>query len=362
MRRRQSPSRPHLSCGLTAIRSALSSSFGARSEWTLQIPARGPRGVTLQFEVSQLYRPANGDLPRGALFRQIALAPVGRWWPPLPSVVDAALVGAALGGSFALVELPLVGAMLGLLLGGVVSALVGHHGVAAVTSWDVPGIGVAYFALGVSAVLAAWRRYGLPDVWRDIGQYLVVSWAMLWFNLLFWLNPETPAGDLTFHLHRLQYALSGHYFFTEGTPGGVSPYAIGLYVIAGLFQQATPFWSVRERTSRDRGARRGARRLSDRVCGATRMAGARDGADGAADDLRGVRGVSGARHRIHDQRLRAADGGRGSGLAGTRLAGYCWRVRAAVDDHRVPVAHGHVHHVGRNSDHMRRGAGADARA
>ena len=211
-------------------------------EWTLQIPARGPKGVTLEFEVSQLYRPANGDLPRGALFRQISLAPVGRWWPPLRSVVDAALVGAALGGAFALVELPLVGAMLGLLLGGVVSALVGHHGVAAVTPWDVQGIRAAYYALGLSAVVAAWRRFGLPDVWRDIGQYLVVSLAMLWFNLLFWLNPETPAGDLTFHVHRLQYALSGHYFFTEGTPGGVSPYAIGLYVIAGLFQQATPFW------------------------------------------------------------------------------------------------------------------------
>jgi hypothetical protein len=36
--------------------------------------------------------------------------------------------------------------------------------------------------------------------------------------------------------------MSGDYFFTEGTPGGWAPYAIGFYVIAGWFRQPTLFW------------------------------------------------------------------------------------------------------------------------
>ena len=210
-------------------------------EWTLQIPARG-HGLTLEFQVPSLYSPANGDFARGAQFRQISLTPVGRWWPPFPAIVDAVLVGGALGGAFALVEVPVAGAVLGLLLGAIVSAVVGHRGIAAVTPWDLPALWAAAAALGASIVMSAISRDWRPDIRRDLGQYLVVSCAMLWFNLLFWLNPETAAGDLTFHLHRFQSVLSGQFFFTEGTPGGVAPYAVGLYVIASLFERATPFW------------------------------------------------------------------------------------------------------------------------
>ncbi len=211
-------------------------------EWSLQVPARGRDGLMLEFEVSGLYRPANGDLPRGALFRQIALTPVGRWRPPTQVLVDAAIVGTALGAAFALVELPLVASALGLLLGAIVSAGVRYRGAAALTGWAGPAVWAAIAALVVAVLVVALRPGGRSDVRRDAGAYLVVSCAMLWFNLLFWLNPETAAGDLIFHVHRFQEVLGGRYFFTEGTPGGVSPYAIGLYVIARFFQQATPFW------------------------------------------------------------------------------------------------------------------------
>jgi hypothetical protein len=48
---------------------------------------------------------------------------------------------------------------------------------------------------------------------------------------------------LIFHVNRfVQRVMKGDYFFTEGTPGGWAPYAIGFYVIAGWFRQPTLFW------------------------------------------------------------------------------------------------------------------------
>jgi len=216
--------------------------------WTMTVPSRRRNGVTLTLTVSDLYRANPGDLPRGALIRRLTLASSGWWWPPLAGLLTAAAVGAALGAAFGLVGLPRRAAIVGLLIGAIVSARVGDHGVAAVTPWNTPATGAALAALAGAGLfrLVDWiRRTRAPDsvpLVLDLGQYFVVSCALLWFNLLFWLNPETPAGDLIFHVNRFRRVINGDYFFTEGTPGGWAPYAIGFYVIAGWFRQPTLFW------------------------------------------------------------------------------------------------------------------------
>jgi hypothetical protein len=214
--------------------------------WTMTIPARRRDGLRLTLEVPDLYRANPRDIPRGALIKQLMLDSTGWWWPPIPVLVTAGVVGAALGAAFGLVGLPILAAILGLLVGGVVSAVVGHQGVAAVTAWNAPATTSAVAAFAGSVLFRLVHRLRsnrVPEsLALDVGQYFVVSCALLWFNLLFWLNPETPAGDLIFHVNRFHRAMSGTYFFTEGTPGGWSPYAVGLYVIAGWFRQPTLFW------------------------------------------------------------------------------------------------------------------------
>ena len=45
--------------------------------------------------------------------------------------------------------------------------------------------------------------------------------------------PQRQRSDALFHAHRLEYVLSGRYFFTQLMPGGIQfPYAIALYVFA----------------------------------------------------------------------------------------------------------------------------------
>ena len=197
--------------------------------WTMTVPARRRDGVMLTLAVPDVYRANPADVPRGALIRQIVLASTGWWWPPVPVLVTAAVVGTALGAAFGLVGLSRLPAMVGLLFGAIVSAVVGHQGVAAVTPWNVPATCAALAALAGSGIfrLVHWirsaRALESAPLVLDVGQYFVISCALLWFNLLFWLNPETPAGDLIFHVNRVRRMTNGDYFFTEGTPGGWAP-------------------------------------------------------------------------------------------------------------------------------------------
>ena len=174
--------------------------------WAMTIPARRRDGLRLTLFVPDLYRADPRDIPRGALIKQLMLDATGWWWPPIPVLVTAALVGTALGAAFGLVELPLLASILGLLLGAVVSAVVGHQGVAAVTPWNAPATYAALAAVAGSVafrLVHRLRHSRVPDsLSLDVGKYFVVSCALLWFNLLFWLNPETPGGDLTFHVNR----------------------------------------------------------------------------------------------------------------------------------------------------------------
>jgi hypothetical protein len=69
---------------------------------------------------------------------------------------------------------------------------------------------------------------------------LLFSGAALYLKLLGLLHPSKLLVDAVFHAHRLQWVLSGRYFFTQPMPGGVSfPYAIGLYVFTAPWAALT---------------------------------------------------------------------------------------------------------------------------
>src|SRR5690349_17592044 len=94
--------------------------------WTMTVPARRRDGVTLTLAVPDVYRANPGDIPRGALIKEIVLASTGWWWPPVPVLITAVVAGTALGAAFGLVGLTRTPAIVGLLFGAVVSAIVGH--------------------------------------------------------------------------------------------------------------------------------------------------------------------------------------------------------------------------------------------
>jgi hypothetical protein len=75
---------------------------------------------------------------------------------------------------------------------------------------------------------------------RDLSFGFAFSAAALFVKLLGLLHPSKPTIDAVFHAHRLEYILSGRYFFTQVMPGGVQfPYAIALYVIASPWAALT---------------------------------------------------------------------------------------------------------------------------
>ena len=63
---------------------------------------------------------------------------------------------------------------------------------------------------------------------------------MLYLKILGLLHPSKLLADAVFHAHRLEWVLSGRYFFTQVMPSGVSfPYAIGLYLFAAPWASLT---------------------------------------------------------------------------------------------------------------------------
>jgi hypothetical protein len=86
--------------------------------------------------------------------------------------------------------------------------------------------------------VAEWsRRQSLTAAAQVVAAF---SAAALYIKLLALLHPSKAIVDALFHAHRLEYVLSGRYFFTQVMPGGVQfPYAIALYVFASPWAALT---------------------------------------------------------------------------------------------------------------------------
>src|SRR4030095_7302320 len=94
-----------------------------------------------------------------------------------------------------------------------------------------------WIAVWISAGLVAFSR-GLDSIRPEplttaarIG--IAISAVALYVKLAALLHPSKLVIDAVFQAHRLEWVLTGRYFFTQTMPSGVQfPYAIALYVFA----------------------------------------------------------------------------------------------------------------------------------
>jgi hypothetical protein len=169
--------------------------------------------------------------------------------PPSPTVRDSAIASAVFGAAFALagVSVPLAAAA---------TVLVAVTQSVPLSTGPAPYLGFAgdmvwfavWIALVMVAVVKVLERWAAPDfrlkaeATRETPEVtrptpariaVMVSAAALYLKLLGLLHPSKLPIDAVFHAHRLEWVMSGTYFFTQPMPGGVSfPYAIGLYLFA----------------------------------------------------------------------------------------------------------------------------------
>jgi hypothetical protein len=205
------------------------------------LPSRA--GLTLDLVSSHTYIPGPSDRRElGVQFTRFECRPeAGRALPPLPALGAAALACAALAAAFMLAGLSPVVALAAatLVASGLALALtVGP------TAYGGYPARVASLAIWIAVVAAAGVR-AFETIRRrrlDAVSSIVVAVAAsgLFLQLLALLHPAKGLVDAVFHAHRLEWVLSGRFYFTQPLPDGVRfPYAIGLYLFAAPWSLLT---------------------------------------------------------------------------------------------------------------------------
>ncbi len=227
--------------GITAATARATNDF---QEIEAPVSPRTGQGLVLSIASSSTIVPGPSD-PRelGVQVDRVMCRPAGATLMRLPRGVasDAALNAAGFAAAFALAGTGLGATLLSAGLLATAQALPLSAGAA-------PYIGFAgtasSFALWIAVLtvvlikaLEKWRGLPLEATARFV---LLFSAAALYLILLWLLHPSKLLVDAVFHAHRLDWVLSGRYFFTQPMPGGVSfPYAIGLYVFAAPWAALT---------------------------------------------------------------------------------------------------------------------------
>ena len=198
------------------------------------VPPQSGRGLRLALTSSSTFKPGPSD-PRelGVRLDRLACSPErGRLLlPPADTIGDAAITAAAFGALFAVVG-AWPAAMGGTLVLALLQAVPLSTGVAPYTSYVDRTMLVALWitAIAAAGVWVVARRQAFSAGARFA---VAFSAAALFLKLLMLLHPSKAAIDGLFHAHRFDYVRTGHYFFTQGLPGGVEfPYSVALYVFA----------------------------------------------------------------------------------------------------------------------------------
>jgi hypothetical protein len=225
---------PDLSLVLDGVVLAVSTATNEYQTLEAILPPQSGRGIRLALTSSSTFEPGPSD-PRklGVRLDRLACSPQhGRFLlPPADTVGDAAIMAAAFGAMFAMVG-AWPAATGGTLTLAVLQAVPLSTGLAPYTAYVDRSM---FVALWISAVAAAglWlvgRRQALSAGARFA---VAFSAAALFLKLLMLLHPSKAPIDALFHAHRFDYVRTGHYFFTQGLPGGVAfPYSVALYVFA----------------------------------------------------------------------------------------------------------------------------------
>jgi len=214
---------------------------GADSEILVDVPARadGVDGLVLGLAVSETFRPADDPRDLGVPIDRIACEPAtGRFaMAPFPALQRAAAAGAIIGAGLGALGLSAPIATGGALVAVVLQAWTLAFGMAPYAGGRPPVVPLAAgLMLGVvvlSMTLELFRRQALSTATRAALGFSAVA---CFLKLTVLLHPDMPAMDAVFQAHRLEWVLSGRYFFTSLTPDGYQfPYGISLYVVAAPF-------------------------------------------------------------------------------------------------------------------------------
>jgi hypothetical protein len=200
--------------------------------------------IDIGIDVSPTFRPGPQDRrDLGLAFDAIICEPAKGSTPwPAAAVVARGVVAASVAGvvlGFAgLPALAATGMSAGLALAqswSLASGSAAHT----ITSPPVPLLALlfALFCLLPVALAAGVRRKPLSTAARLA---VAVSACAFYLKLMFLLHPDKLLVDALFHAHRLEWVLSGRYFFTQlSTSATPFPYAIGLYVFSAPWSLLT---------------------------------------------------------------------------------------------------------------------------
>jgi hypothetical protein len=199
------------------------------------VPPRRQRSLRLNLVTSTTFVPGPSD-PRqlGVQLDRWECAPEAGHlvMPPVRSIANAALTAAILGTLFAFAAAGAGWAAAGTLLLAVVQSLPWSIGVAPYTTYGDRAVRLAV-GIALAAAAGAWLAARRQPLTSGARFAIAFSAAALFLKLAMLLHPSKAVIDGLFHAHRYDYVRGGHYFFTQGLPGGVEfPYSIALYVFA----------------------------------------------------------------------------------------------------------------------------------
>jgi hypothetical protein len=215
-------------------------SRGGDEQARFEIPAKPEgSGLVLALSVSEMFRPADDPRDLGIAVDRIACDPAAGRMAIVPSgaLWRAAAAGALFGAAFGLLGLSTLLATAGALLVGAAQAAPLAIGMAPFVAPESLHLAIALglaLTLGAFALLKGLARRAPLSVPTQTA--VALSAALCYLKLLVLLHPGMPPMDSVFQAHRLEWVLSGRYYFTSLTPDGYQfPYGISLYLAAAPF-------------------------------------------------------------------------------------------------------------------------------
>ena len=213
---------------------------GGNDDVRLDIPVRAEGGgLVLAMAVSDTFRPVDDPRDLGIAVDRVSCQPAsGRLaLAPWPALAGAALSAAIFGAALGVIGLAWPIAAAGALLVSAAQAAPLMVGMAPYLAGRPPAIplstGLAITIAALVVALDLLRRTRLSGEARIV---IALSAVLCYLKLLVVLHPDMPPGDAVFQAHRLEWVLSGRYYFTSLTPDGyLFPYGISLYLAAAPF-------------------------------------------------------------------------------------------------------------------------------
>ena len=205
-------------------------------------PARPDPGLKVAIASSSTFVPGPSDpRPLGVQVDRVSCRPdVGHVMLPPGSVLGGAAAAAVFGAAFALFGFSTAMALAATVLIALVQAWPLSMGLAPYTAYADRVVWMAWWIVAPTLVgvkVLEWsRRRPLTEAARIVAAF---SAAVLYVKLLALLHPAKAIVDALFHAHRLEYVLSGRYFFQVAAGGVPFPYAIALYVFAAPWAALT---------------------------------------------------------------------------------------------------------------------------